>query len=197
MQFKKCELDLFPTPVSLYDLSAVDITSLLEIIEQSEKKEFCLVQEGVSTFGSDMNLLDHPDLVELKSSILWALKDYRDRLGIFNIQISDSWFNFTKPGGRLELHRHEGSIVSGSFYPIDNKVSPLLFKSPILPHKMNELYKPNANTQHAFGINTIVPSQGMLVLFPSWLEHKTDTEIGERLVVSFNTFYSNENLDVG
>ena len=34
------------------------------------------------------------------------------------------------------------------------------------------------------------PANGQLVLFPSWLEHETDPECGERCVISFNTFYN-------
>ena len=60
---------------------------------------------------------------------------------------------------------------------------------------MNELYRPGAESQHAFGFNTVWPSQGLLILFPSWLEHKTDTEIGNRIVVSFNTSYAPETND--
>ena len=29
----------------------------------------------------------------------------------------------------------------------------------------------------------------MLVLFPSWLEHKTDSEVGIRKIISFNASY--------
>ena len=197
MRFKKCELDLFPTPVSLYDLSEIDVSPLFDTIENFEKRKMYLVDDGVSSFGTGSSILEHPNLVELKSAIVESLKDYQDRLGIFNLDICESWFNVTLPGGKLDLHRHEGSVVSGAFYPMEDEVSPLLFKSPILPYKMNELYRPNVGTQHAFGFNTVFPSKGMLVLFPSWLEHKTDKEIGNRLVVSFNTFYSNENLDAG
>lgn len=196
MQFRKSELDLFPTPVSLYDLSEVNLTPLLDLIDSFEKKKMYLVNNGVSTFGTGSSILDHQDLSELKSFISECLFDYTNRLGIFNLEICESWFNMTLPGGKLDLHRHEGSVVSGAFYPTSEEITPLLFKTPISPYKMNELYKPNVGTQYAFGFNTVFPSKGMLILFPSWLEHKTDTEIGERLVVSFNTYYTNENLDV-
>jgi hypothetical protein len=35
----------------------------------------------------------------------------------------------------------------------------------------------------------LTPISGQLVLFPSWLEHETAPECGERVVISFNTFY--------
>ena len=36
-ELKKAELDLFPTPVSVYDLSYYDFQPLLKVIEQSDK----------------------------------------------------------------------------------------------------------------------------------------------------------------
>ena len=193
-QLKKAELDLFPTPVSVYDLSYYDFQPLLKVIEQSERNNFPLVVGGESTFSPQANLLDHPDLTDLKQHIKVCLEDYQDRLGIFNVEIVESWFNMTPPGGHLELHRHEGSAISGALYPrVEGEISPLLFRSPIWPYKMNELYRPpseNKLNPNAFGYNTVWPSHGLLVLFPSWLEHKTDTEIGNRMVVSFNTGYS-------
>ena len=36
----------------------------------------------------------------------------------------------------------------------------------------------------------IVPDDGDIILFPSWLEHYTnDNETDNRITVSFNTFY--------
>jgi len=195
MEYKKCEIDLFPTPVSLYDLSSVDVEPLLQVIEELETHAYYLVESGESSFGPQSELLNDSRLIDLKKSIKSCLDDYVNRLGIFPLSFAESWFNKTPPGGRLDLHRHEGSCISGAFYPLDEEIVPLLFKSPILPYKMNELYRPGVQTQHAYGFNTVFPSKGMLILFPSWLEHKTDFEIGKRLVVSFNTFYTHENLD--
>ena len=60
-ELKKAELDLFPTPVSVYDLSYYDFQPLLKVIEQSERNNFPLVVGGESTFSPQANLLDHPD----------------------------------------------------------------------------------------------------------------------------------------
>lgn len=196
-ELRKAELDLFPTPVSVYDLEYYDFKPLIKIIEETERTQFHLVSGGESTFSPVADLLGHPNLVDLRSELMKCVNDYCHRLGTHPVDIVESWFNITPPGGRLELHRHEGSAISGALYPCLNgqDVAPLLFKSPLLPYKMNELYRPGAESQHAFGFNTVWPSQGLLILFPSWLEHKTDTEIGNRTVVSFNTSYAPETND--
>ena len=50
-------------------------------------------------------------------------------------------------------------------------------------------YNPESNVQNTHHYNTIFPQSGMLVLFPSWLEHKTEVEIGRRIIISFNGVY--------
>ena len=190
MEIQKEELDLFPTPVSLYDLSYLDMDVITEVIETIPKEEFYLVDRGKTDFKSGCNVLDNPNLVNLRTSIKDCLNDYSIRLGVDNIVIVNSWSSITEIGGRLELHRHEGSVISGVFYPkIDEPVSPLIVKSPISQNQMFEIYNPESNVQNTHQYNTIFPQSGMLALFPSWLEHKTEVEIGRRTIISFNGTY--------
>lgn len=186
---KKCELDLFSTPISVYDLSKIDVKLLLKNIFSQKSYEHFLVPNGQSSYGTENNILNSDELKFLKEKIQECICDYCIRIGIHKVTISNSWFNITKPGGKLNIHRHEGSVVSGAFYPkINNPVTPLRLKSPLLPYKMNELYE-HVETKYATTHNEIEPSQGMLILFPSWVEHETNQEISERITVSFNSFY--------
>ena len=188
--YKKCELDLFPTPVSLYDLSELDVNPLLEAIEDAETHYFHLVDGGESTFAPTARLFEDERCEVVACAIQDCLNDYCHRTGLYPLKIQESWFNKTPPGGRLELHRHEGSAISGAFYPLGGNVTQLQFKSPTHPYKMNDLYRNDANTPYSYGYQGLQSDKGMLVLFPSWLEHKTEKEIGDRLVVSFNSFYN-------
>ena len=190
MEIQKEELDLFPTPVSLYDLSHLDMDVITEVIENTPKEEFYLVDGGKTDFNVDCYILNDPNLINLRTSIEDCLNDYSIRLGVDNIVIQNSWSSITEVGGRLELHRHEGCVVSGVFYPkLNEPISPLIVKSPISQNQMFEIYNPESNVQNRHHYNTIVPQSGMLVLFPSWLEHKTDVEVGRRNIISFNGIY--------
>ena len=190
MEIQKEELDLFPTPVSLYDLSYLDMDVITEVIENTPKEEFYLVDGGKTDFNVDCYILDDPNLINLRTSIEDCLNDYSIRLGVDNIVIQNSWSSITEVGGRLELHRHEGCVVSGVFYPkLNEPISPLIVKSPISQNQMFEIYNPESNVQNRHHYNTIVPQSGMLVLFPSWLEHKTDVEVCRRNIISFNGIY--------
>ena len=190
MEIQKEELDLFPTPVSLYDLSYLDMDVITEVIENTPKEEFYLVDGGKTDFNVDCYILNDPNLINLRTSIEDCLNDYSIRLGVDNIVIQNSWSSITEVGGRLELHRHEGCVVSGVIYPkLNEPISPLIVKSPISQNQMFEIYNPESNVQNRHHYNTIVPQSGMLVLFPSWLEHKTDVEVGRRNIISFNGIY--------
>ena len=188
MGIQKEELDLFPTPVSLYDLSDLNLELISEYIESVGKQEFHLLDNGKSDYRLNPNFLNASELSELKESIEYCVEDYCQRMGFTRLKISGSWSNITEVGGRLELHRHERSIVSGVFYPkLNTSITPLLFKNPIWHYKMAEDYDFNIQSLYPSFFDLIHISSGMLVLFPSWLEHKTDKEIGRRLCISFNT----------
>lgn len=191
MNLKKCELDIFPTPISVYDLSEVNIEvdDFYSSIQKEESHEHLLLNGGKSSYGTNQHILDVQIFSNLKNAIQECLYDYCTRLGIYKVEISNSWFSLTNKNGSLNLHRHEGSVVSGAFYPkIENSIAPLRFRNPLTPYKMNELYE-NVDSFYAVQKNLIDPHEGMLILFPSWLEHDTDKEIGERIVISFNSFY--------
>ena len=91
--------------------------------------------------------------------------------------------------GSLKEHRHRTSIISGAYYPKCPITSAgLTFKNPLDPYKMCELGEKETEFN---AIKTTLPVQeGYLFLFPSWLEHGTNTyTTDERCVISFNTWY--------
>lgn len=187
MHLTKEEWELFPTPVSLYNLSDINTDSLKAALRDQVDYDYGLVDNGTTSYPEESKLLDNA--LDIKEVIQECINDYANRLGLCRLQIDTSWFNKTNKGGRLELHRHEGSVISGGFYPFpQEEVSPLLFRNPIIPYKMNETFQ--NNTSYANMFHEVHPYQGLLILFPSWLEHKTDKEIGNRFVVSFNTGYA-------
>tara|TARA_B100001094_G_C17820009_1_gene618019 strand:+ start:44 stop:658 length:615 start_codon:yes stop_codon:yes gene_type:complete len=199
MEISREELNLFPTPVSLYDLSYLDMDVIIENIENAEKREFPLLDNGVTTYDLIDRFLDRPDILELKESIEYCLADFTKRLGYthLHLHLTSSWSNITDIGGKLELHRHESSIVSGVFHPkVDEPIKPLLFKDPLMldhdiwVYKMAEEYDFPHTVPYPNFFDEIPITSGLLVLFPGWLEHKTDKEIGRRSCISFNTRFT-------
>ena len=69
MEIRKDELYFFPTLVSLYDLSILNLNIISEVVENTPKDNYHLVDKGKTDFVSDKKILDHPNLIELKQHI--------------------------------------------------------------------------------------------------------------------------------
>tara|TARA_R100000773_G_scaffold37527_1_gene32609 strand:+ start:53 stop:637 length:585 start_codon:yes stop_codon:yes gene_type:complete len=181
-------LDLFPIPVGKYDLSFLDLDKISEIIKQVKVEPHDLLGDSDSSYGTEFSILYYDQLKFLKEEVDNCLQEYTQRVGLEEVDIIRSWYNNMSTGKSIKLHRHEGSVISGAFYlKVNDNSVPLRFKSPVLPSKMIDMFI--TPTQYACPYFDLKPTIGQLVLFPSWLEHETAAECGERMVISFNTFY--------
>jgi len=179
---------LFPTPVGAYEID-VDLDFVYKKITEYTSAPHFLLEDSDSSFGQDSNILQDSDLADLRLKLLECIKDYTDTTCLQELEITGAWYNQMRKGDKVTLHRHEGSVISGAFYvKTDENTVPLRFQTPLKPYKMNDLYE-NFNSQYASSGVQINVQPGSLLLFPSWLEHETDAEKGERCVISFNTFY--------
>lgn len=149
--------------IKQYDLSFLNLENILKILQSTQTREHGLVGDGISSYNYGMPILEYPELFGLKAIIQKYLKEYHPK----PLKIINSWFNTMNVGDKLKIHKHEESIVSGAFYINvgDNSV-PLIFST-----------------------EQVKPKNGLLVLFPSEMEHYTEPEREQRTVMSFNTEY--------
>lgn len=149
--------------IKQYDLSFLNLENILKILQSTQTREHGLVGDGISSYNYGMPILEYPELIGLKAIIQKYLKEYHPK----PLKIINSWFNTMNVGDELKIHKHEESIVSGAFYINvgDNSV-PLIFST-----------------------EQVKPKNGLLVLFPSEMEHYTEPEREQRTVMSFNTEY--------
>ena len=123
--------------------------------------------------------------------IYLKLDDYTNKCSLVPCDISASWFNKMDDNGNVALHRHQGSVVSGALYiDLPDNPSPIRFKNPLIPYKMMELYTEQSNYHQSVEIY-----EGLLILFPSWLEHETLPQKGKRTVISFNTLHKGASIE--
>ncbi len=89
------------------------------------------------------------------------------------------------------LHSHPGSIISGCFYLKTSKDSPpLIFKDPRDYYKYI-YYRPvfGNNTPYSlFPEHSVVVEDGLIMLWPSWLEHEVPLSVSDedRITIAFN-----------
>lgn len=182
---KKEILSLFPTPVGVYELDA-DCNEIYNKLSEFKANPHGLLDGSKSSYGEDGNILY--EMTILHQKIQNCIDNYTETTGLQSLIVTSSWYNEMNLGCKVNLHRHEGSVVSGAFYVKAHNTVPLKFKNPLLPYKMNDLYDRMDCVFSSFGIH-LQPKTGTLILFPSWIEHETDNETGERCVISFNTLY--------
>jgi len=101
------------------------------------------------------------------------------------------WANILYPGGHHNNHTHPNSHFSGVYYvKANNQSGNLLISDPrqgpqIIKNIRKEGYLVH---KHLWETIDLIPKEGMLVLFPSWLPHSVDinNSNNNRISISFN-----------
>ena len=125
----------------------------------------------------------------VKDLLQRCVDEYTQKMSQESLAIANSWINIGSRGTYTNVHRHEGSIISGAFYPkIEGQgSSPLILHTPLAAHTFNTFYTQDNDLNASYC--QVPANQGMLWLFPSWLNHHTEpTDSDARWVVSFNTY---------
>jgi uncharacterized protein (TIGR02466 family) len=165
----------------------------------SAEKEFISGLDMIDNTGNSMSrndkVLDAGELSNLKQFIDEKVFVYKKELLRIKdnneIYITQSWVNESRPGQFHPKHKHHNSIVSGVIYldeDSDEDLPPIRFHRPheIFPldFRFDELNEFNASCR------TFEPRQGLLILFPSLLEHDVESNQSDRMrsSLSFNTY---------
>lgn len=178
---------LFPTAVGFFDIDR-DLSV--------EENQFILNQKKYANEGNttscDKNILQSKELIGLKdfferSLISYFEETYKPKPDV-SIYITQSWSNYTEPGGFHHKHNHANSIISGVFYPFaDENVDKIYFyKVGFHGLKLDATLWNDWNSESWW-----YPAKtGQLLLFPSWLTHMVPVREGKetRISISFNTF---------
>ena len=110
-------------------------------------------------------------------------------------QFTNMWVNINEKQHYNEWHIHPFSTLSGTYYiKHDNspKQGDIIFKHPVgwymrLAHWPVELIQTTNEVTSDYV--SIIPKSNMLLIFPSWLEHKVgiNLENNSRISLSFNS----------
>jgi uncharacterized protein (TIGR02466 family) len=137
--------------------------------------------------SKDMDVLERPVWAPLRQAIHGACVTALSEMGrgqdAFELQ---SWVNLHERGGFNFLHMHEASLLSGSFYlKVPAGAGALTFRDP-RPGVLHGVVKGSVPNGHA-DIH-LQPSSGLLVLFPSWMEHYVEPHESDetRICIAFN-----------
>jgi uncharacterized protein (TIGR02466 family) len=137
--------------------------------------------------SEDMEVLERPEFAALKSAIYAACAGALGEMGKGESKFFlQSWINMHDRGGFNFLHMHEGSLLSGSFYlSVPPGSGQFVFRDP-RPGVILSSVKGGVPNGHA-DIH-VTPSDGLLVLFPCWMEHYVEPHDSDepRITIAFN-----------
>lgn len=193
---------IFPTPYWWVDLTDVDNDKMLEAcyeLERTQKGRSRSNRAGYQT--SDLST-DHPVFAGLLSNILSISQTiFEEAYAPFyttsyrNTNIGNYWVNINRRGGYNVEHVHPGSFLSGVYYVnIDPQSNP----APITFLRHSDWIM-----NHGFYFDDIIPGEtpppiehvvslpprtGALILFPSHVPHRVETNESDtdRVSISFN-----------
>jgi len=137
-----------------------------DLIDETPKKFINAVSSNINTAFNDMDWDIEKQIIKIKS--IWAI--------------------INEKGASNERHHHGNSALSAAYYVRAPKnCGDIVFydprPAPVFSHPIAK--KPNILNAT---VNSITPEEGLLVLFPSYLDHsvKPNLSSNQRIVISFN-----------
>jgi uncharacterized protein (TIGR02466 family) len=183
--------DLFPSRIWQAHLPALVpqlqgwTKSVLAMRAATPKPAGRTVRQGWNS--ADMAVLAGPEFGALNQAIRAACASALSEMAQDKVAFSlQSWINMHDRGGFNFLHMHEGSLLSGSFYlSVPRGSGQFVFRDP-RPGVILGSVKGGVPNGHA-DIH-LTPSDGLLVLFPCWMEHYVEPHDSDepRITIAFN-----------
>jgi uncharacterized protein (TIGR02466 family) len=182
---------IFPTPIHLVQFTNLGFcTRAKNAIYNLDRKERLSSDELHWCTPDDLHL--RQEFIELKNVIMSEVSLYLDNLGVIRDgeKMTCMWANVSKSKNRHAVHIHPNSFLSGVLYLNAPSVAGNIgFKDPRPGAEIFAFdYKDDSIFKHR--TREVVPKEGLLILFPSWLGHGTtrgnfdDSE--DRISLSFN-----------
>ena len=165
----------------------------------SAENDYISKLEMIDNIGNSMSkndkILEDNELSDLKAFIDEQVLNYKKNLLQLKdeneIYITQSWLNNSNTSQFHPRHKHPNSIISGVLFLDQNNdghLPPIRFHRTLQMYPVvfsfTELNEFNASSRE------FDTEQGMLMLFPSLLEHDVDKNTSDRTrsSISFNTF---------
>jgi uncharacterized protein (TIGR02466 family) len=189
--------NLFPTPVTIVNIQGVDFKKYANLVLDSITQEQQLHLENYGIANTSDTLHKTPDFFDLYELINnETMMFFNDVLGLApdDAYMSNMWSTVQTDRANHHTHQHPNSFYSGVIYldiPEGPNIDPgwITFIDPRQAKNMSQpdYKKHNMLSDRSYGFK---PQTGMLLLFPSWLEHGTQTcrinPTDRRISLSFN-----------
>ena len=185
----------FSTPVwssKIIDYEVIN-KEIKEYIFDLQKKDSKGVTKSnfIGWHSHDFDLKDKAlkNFIEaIKKNINVVLSDMNWDLERQDVKIINMWAIINEEGAFNQKHQHGNSDISAAYYvSASDNCGDIVFYDPRPATVYKHPISKSANILNAT-INSIKPEEGLLVLFPSYLEHSVNPNNSDtkRIVISFN-----------
>ena len=185
----------FSTPIwanKIEEYEKVNNEMLAYILNLQNKDPVGVVKSNFKGWHSkDFNMKDLSPthfIEAIKKNLNTLIVDMDWDLNIQSVKISSMWAIINEKGAWNQKHQHSNSDISAAYYVTAHEgCGDIVFYDP----RPARVYKqPIAKSPNKLNgtVNSIKPEAGMLVLFPSYLDHSVNPNISDkkRIVISFN-----------
>ncbi len=181
---------LFPTLVSLvaYERAAEFNPRARARLEDLERQGTGSLKDGQWQSGHELH--EDPVFKELADFVQGAVAARFEALRYrpATLAITGLWGNVNRPGYQHMAHAHSNNFISGVYYvTAPENAGGIVFQDPRLQNKV--LVPAIAEITDINSTAIRLPSvEGQMILFPSWLEHFTETNRSQvpRISIAFN-----------
>jgi len=185
-------MNIFPTPIHMCELQDIDNNALVDYAYSLRNSDTGNIISNKGGWQSKPIMFNN--VSNLMTSIMIEIGNYASVLNLktnLSINFTNQWLNINSKHNYNIPHCHSG-FISGVYYAkgINKDHGKLILHYPSVLKSVSwnkEWFKDfndvNCNTFE------ITPKTGLLVLFPSWLEHSVDQNLldEDRISLSFNT----------
>jgi uncharacterized protein (TIGR02466 family) len=187
-------VELFPKAVcaSMLPTSLSSTVNYFNTVKMSEQSD----HNNYGHRSDNTYVLDEPECKDLKDHILQMVTSYAYDVLFYDYdswKFAQSWISIKMPGQQHVRHSHPNSMISGVFYygePAD-KTPAIRFHKSGGPSGAS-LVRPNMRQtqkgKYALEFHEFTYEPGLLLLFPSYLEHSVPVNKSDkpRFSLAFN-----------
>ena len=181
----------FPTIIYAKDVQLDNRLFEKEIVEWS-KKDKGIRRTNMIGWHSTTEMHQIPVFKPLVHELFkMQMEIYREELLSREPIIGNMWANINPPGGYNRPHIHPNSHFSGVYYiKAPQNSGEIVFNDPrsaahmVMPERVKDIKPPS----HLWREVRVIPLEGRMLMFPSWLWHCVEPNESNdiRISVSFN-----------
>ncbi len=183
---------LYPTPV--YVIPTINNFDSIheEILEAESTAKYSYNSDWDETHyltGLSGNVIHDENLSEFTKELAYHVNAYCSNLEFTGkrFAIESSWFSKFERGNYAHLHNHGAADISGVYYvKVPDDSSNIFFETPNRHLETSDVFSAIAKREE------LNAQEGMLALFPGWLQHgvRTNGTDDPRVSMSFNICFS-------